>query len=60
MDTTVTLATILAAITSLVNGAISWMESIIWVITDKPLLLAFVLISFVGLGVTLIKRIISM
>lgn len=52
--------TLLTSVTSFVTGAISWMRSFVWVITDRPLLLAFTIVSFVGLGVGLIKRIIRM
>lgn len=51
---------IITAITALVNGAISWVTSFMDVITGQPLLLAFVALSFVGLGVGLIRRIIRL
>lgn len=51
---------IITAITSLVTGAVGWLGSYVTAITGQPLLLAFVLVSFVGLGVGLIKRIIRL
>lgn len=52
------MADIIAAVTSLVGGAISWVTSYVGVITSNDLLLLFVIISFVGLGVGLIRRLI--
>lgn len=51
---------IITAITALVTGAISWVTSFVGVITGQPLLLVFVVLSFVGLGVGLIRRIIRL
>lgn len=56
--TTVTIATILTNVSSLVTEAVKWVGSFVGVITSNPLLLMFVIIAFVGLGVGLIKRLI--
>nr|CRY94831.1 hypothetical protein [uncultured prokaryote] len=42
----------------LVTAAITWIGKYVTVITENPLLLAFVVVSFVGLGVGLIRRLI--
>ena len=53
------MAEILTSITSVVTSAIGWVTSFVTLITDTPLLLLFVVVVFVGLGVGLLKRIIS-
>lgn len=55
-----TLAEILATVTTLVTTAITWMSSFITAITGQPLLLLFVLVGFAFMGVTLIRRIIRL
>lgn len=57
-ETTVTIATILGNVTSLVTEAIKWVGSFVGAITANPLLLMFVIVAFVGLGVGLIKRLV--
>ena len=52
------MADILAAVTSLVNAAVTWITTFCTTITEQPLLLLFVIASFVGLGVGLIKRLV--
>lgn len=54
------MADIIAAVTSLVGGAITWVTSFVGVITSNDLLLLFVITSFVGLGVGLIRRMIRL
>lgn len=49
-----------SAVSSLVTAAIGWIGQFVTVITSNPLLLAFVVVSFVGLGVGLIRRIIRL
>lgn len=51
---------ILGDITSVVTEAISWITSFVSCISGQPLLLLFVITSFVGLGVGLIRRIIHL
>lgn len=55
-ETTVTIATIVGNVTTLVTEAIKWVGSFVGAITSNPLLLMFVIVAFVGLGVGLIKR----
>lgn len=55
-----TLATLITDIGSMVTGAVSWITSYVGVITGNPLILAFVIIAFVGLGVGLINRLIKL
>lgn len=45
---------------TIVTQAISWIGDYVGVITEQPLLLAFVVVSFVGLGVGLINRLIRL
>lgn len=54
----VSVSTILGNVTSFVTSAVSWVGSFVGVITDNPLLLTFVIVSFVGMGVGLIKRLV--
>lgn len=56
--TAVTLATILADVGSMVTSSVSWIGSFIGAITSNPLLEAFVIVSFVGLGIGLIQRLV--
>lgn len=57
---TVTMATIITDVTSLVTAAIGWVGEYVDAITGNPLILMFVIVSFVGLGVGLIKRLIRL
>ena len=57
-EPTVTIATIVGNVTTLVSEAIKWVGSFVGVITSNPLLLMFVIVAFVGLGVGLIKRLV--
>lgn len=49
---------IITSVTSLVTASVGWIEAFVGVVTKQPLLLMFVITSFVGLGVGLIKRLI--
>lgn len=51
-----TLDQILAAITSIITAAIGWVGDAINVIEDNPILLFAVLIPFVGVGISLLRR----
>lgn len=55
----VTVSTIVTNVTTLVTEAVKWVGSFIEAITSNPLLLTFVIVSFVGLGVGLIKRLVK-
>lgn len=54
-----TVSTIVTNVTTLVTEAVKWVGSFIDVITSNPLILTFVIVSFVGLGVGLIKRLVK-
>lgn len=60
MSETVTVATIIANVTSIVTAAVGWVGQFVTLITGNPLLLMFVISGFAGLGVGLIKRIIRL
>lgn len=55
-----TLATLISDIGSMVTGAVSWITSYVGAVTSNPLILAFVIVAFVGLGVGLINRLIKL
>lgn len=55
----VTVSTIVTNVTTLVTEAVKWVGSFVDVITSNPLILTFVIVSFVGLGVGLIKRLVK-
>lgn len=57
-EPTVTIATILTNVSSLVTEAVKWVASFVGAITSNPLILMFVIVAFVGLGVGLIKRLV--
>lgn len=52
------MAAIIADVGSIVTGSVTWIGEFVGAITDNPLILMFVIVSFVGLGVGLIKRLI--
>lgn len=54
------MASILTSVTAVVTEAIAWIGDYVTLIQGQPLLLLFVITSFVGLGVGLIKRIIRL
>lgn len=47
---------IIDAITTIVNGSVSWIQSTGNIIASTPMLLFMVLVSFVGIGIGLFKR----
>lgn len=49
---------ILSNVTLFVTESIDWIDAFVGVIVAQPLLLMFVITSFVGLGVGLIKRLV--
>lgn len=53
-----TLAAILADAGSMVTSSVTWIGSFIGAITNNPLIEAFVIVSFVGLGIGLIQRLV--
>lgn len=52
--------TIMTSVGTIVTEAIKWVGQFAAAITGNPLLLAFVLVAFVGLGVGLISRMIHL
>jgi hypothetical protein len=59
-ETPVAIATILSNVTAFVTEAIKWVGSFVDAITSNPLILAFVIVAFVGLGVGLIRRLVRL
>lgn len=57
---TVTIASLVGDITTIVTSAVSWIGSFVGAITSNPLILMFVIVGFVGLGVGLIKRLVRL
>lgn len=57
---TTTIETLLTAISAIVTQSLEWVVEFATVIGEQPLLLMFVVVSFVGLGAGLIKRIIRL
>lgn len=60
MSETVTLASILTSVGSVVSSAVDWMGDIVTFVTSNPLVLLFVTISLVGLGVGLLSRVLGL
>lgn len=54
------MSTILTDVGSIVTQAITWVSSYVGAITSNPLIEMFVIVSFVGLGVGLIRRMIRL
>lgn len=55
-----TLSAILADTGSMVSSSVTWVGSFVGAITSNPLIEAFAIVSFVGLGVGLIQRLVRM
>lgn len=55
-----TMTDIVGNVTTIVTGAVGWIGQYVALITGQPLLLLFVITSFVGLGVGLIARLIRL
>ena len=55
-----TMESLMSAVGTLVTNSITWIGEFVTVITSNSLLLAFVITSFVGLGVGLINRLIRL
>lgn len=60
MDAGVTLATILADVSSVVTQALTWAGSVVTFIQDNPIVMIFVLVPLVGLGIGMVRRMISL
>lgn len=59
-ETAVTLATILTDIGSVVTQAISWAGDVVDFVVARPLVMVFIAIPLVGLGIGMVKRMISL
>lgn len=57
-STAMTMSELMTAIGTIVTNAITWMGNFVTFITSNPLVLAFVIVSFVGLGIGLLMRLI--
>ena len=55
-----TMQSFIGAVSEVVTAAVGWIGEYIEVITAHPILLAGVVVTFVGLGVGLIKRLVSL
>lgn len=53
------MADILTSIGLIVTSAVSWAGSFLGVITAQPLLLMFVVVSMVGLGIGIVRRLMN-
>ena len=58
--TTITLSSILTDVGSIVTNAISWLGDFATFIVGSPLLMLFCLVPLVGLGIGLLKRMMSL
>lgn len=56
----VTIATILTSIGAVVTQAVTWAGDIVDFVVDNPLVMVFVAIPLVGLGIGMVKRLISL
>lgn len=59
MESSVTISSILSDIGSIVTAAFSWVGDAVDAITDSPLIMIAVILPFVGLGIGLLKRLLS-
>lgn len=53
-------ASIVSVVTEVVTASVTWIKAFVACIVGEPLLLMFVTVTFVGLGVGLIRRIIGL
>lgn len=58
-ETTVTMATILESVGSIVTEGLGWLGETVTTVTGSPLLLMFVTIGLIGTGIGLMRRIIG-
>lgn len=57
--TTPTFSTFVGYVGDLVTASVSWIGSVVGAIVASPLLTLFVMFGFVGIGIGLVRRIIS-
>lgn len=56
----ITLASILADITTTVTSALSWASSVVTFIVSNPLIMVFVIMSLVAFGIHMVRLMISL
>lgn len=56
MTDPITMTSIISAITEIFTGGISWVATVSETVAGNPLMLFGVLISFIGVGIGLFKR----
>lgn len=56
----ITISTILDSVTTFVTAAVGWVGTFAGAIVANPLILAFVIVAFVGLGVGLLRRLMAL
>lgn len=60
LDSSTTISTVLTAIGSVVTQAVTWAGDVVDFIAENPLIMVFVSIPLVGLGIGMVKRMISL
>ena len=60
MEGGTTVSTILGSVSEIVTAAIGWVEDVVSVVVSQPLILLFVCIPLVGLGIGMLRRMISL
>ena len=55
-----TIASILTSISAVVTQAVTWAGDIVTFVVSNPLIMVFVAIPLVGLGIGMVKRMISL
>lgn len=59
MESSVTISSILSHIGSIITAALGWVGDVVDVIMDSPIIMIAVFVPFVGLGIGLLKRMLS-
>lgn len=60
MDAGTTISTILTSVGTVVTQAVTWAGDIVDFIGENPLIMVFVSIPLVGLGIGMVRRLISL
>ena len=58
--TAMTMASLLSTITEVFNAATGWMASVAEIVASNPLFLIPIVFSFIGIGITLFRRLLSL
>lgn len=58
--TAVTLASILTDVGTIVTNALGWAGNVVDFVVDNPIVMVFVIVPLVGLGIGMVKRMISL